>query len=37
LPQDGSPAEQVFLQVLAEALQTGQTLNVGVKYFMLEK
>jgi serine/threonine-protein kinase len=37
LPQNGSPAEQVFLQVLAEALQTGQTLNVGVKYFMLEK
>jgi eukaryotic-like serine/threonine-protein kinase len=38
LPKEGSPTpEQVFSQVLAEALRTGQTLNVGVKYFMLEK
>jgi hypothetical protein len=37
LPPDGSLAEQVFPQVLAEASQSGQTLNVGAKYFMLEK
>jgi serine/threonine protein kinase len=37
LPSDGSLAEQVFPQVLAEASQSGQTLNVRAKYFMLEK
>ncbi len=36
LPPDGSPAEQVFSQVLAEALQNRETLNVSAKYFMLE-
>jgi len=36
LPQLGSTAEQVFSQVLNEALQTGQSLNVSAKYFMLE-
>jgi serine/threonine protein kinase len=36
LPKDGLSAEQVFPQVLAEALQNSQTLNVSVKYFMLE-
>jgi len=37
LPPDGSPAEPVFAQVLAESLQSGQTLNVVAKYFMVEK
>jgi serine/threonine protein kinase len=37
LPPDGSLAEQVFPQVLAEASQSGQALNVSAKYFMLEK
>ena len=37
LPQDGLAAEHVFPQLLAEALQTGQMLNVSVKYFMLER
>jgi serine/threonine protein kinase len=37
LPPDGSRADQVFAQVLAEALRSGQTLNVGWKHFMLEK
>jgi serine/threonine-protein kinase len=36
LPQLGSTAEQVFSQVLNETLQTGQSLNVSAKYFMLE-
>ncbi len=34
---DGSRAEQVFAQVLAEMLRSGQTLNVAWKLFMLEK
>jgi predicted Ser/Thr protein kinase len=37
LPPDGSRAEQVFSQVLAEASQRGLTLNVSAKYFMLQK
>jgi eukaryotic-like serine/threonine-protein kinase len=37
LPPDGSLAEQVFPQLLAEASQSGQRLNVTAKYFMLEK
>jgi serine/threonine-protein kinase len=37
LPQDGSAAEQVFAQVLTEASQRGEALNVSAKYFMLEK
>jgi serine/threonine-protein kinase len=37
LPPDGTLAEQVFTQVLAEAAQSGQTLSVNAKYFMLEK
>jgi len=37
LPQRGEAAEQVFAQVLAEALQSGQILNVSAKYFTLEK
>jgi len=37
LPTDGTLAEQVFSQALAEAAQTGQTLGVTTKYFMLEK
>jgi serine/threonine-protein kinase len=37
LPQLGSPAEQIFAQALAEALQSGQAVNVSAKYFMLEK
>jgi serine/threonine-protein kinase len=37
LPPDGSRADQVFAQVLAEMLRSGQTLNVGWKHFMLEK
>jgi serine/threonine protein kinase len=34
---DGSRAEQVFAQVLAEMLRSGQTLNVAWKIFLLEK
>jgi hypothetical protein len=37
LPPDGTLAEQVFSQVLAEAAQTSQALSVSAKYFMLEK
>ncbi len=37
LPPDGLRADQVFTQVLAEMLRTGQTLNVSWKHFMLEK
>jgi len=37
LPPDGLPAEQVFTRLLAEKLQTGQTVNVGWRYFRLEK
>jgi eukaryotic-like serine/threonine-protein kinase len=37
LPPDGSRADQVFAQVLAEMLRSGQTLNVGWKHFMLAK
>lgn len=37
LPPDGAAAEQVFPQVLTEASQRGQTLNVSAKYLMLEK
>jgi hypothetical protein len=37
LPPDGSLAEQVFPQALAEAYQSGQSLNVSARYFMLEK
>jgi serine/threonine-protein kinase len=33
---DGSRAEQVFAQVLAEMLRSGKTLNVAWKLFMLE-
>jgi serine/threonine-protein kinase len=34
---DGSRAEQVFGQVLAEMQRNGQTLKVGLQLFMLEK
>jgi hypothetical protein len=37
LPPDGSRADQVFAQALAEMLRSGQTLNVGWKHFMLAK
>jgi serine/threonine-protein kinase len=37
LPAAGLPAEQVFSRVLAEKVQTGQTVNVGWRYFRLEK
>ncbi len=37
LPPDGAAADQVFPQVLTEASQRGQTLNVSARYFMLEK
>jgi eukaryotic-like serine/threonine-protein kinase len=37
LPPDGSRAGQVFAQVLTEAAQRSQTLNVSAKYFILEK
>jgi len=37
LPPAGLPAEQVFTRTLAEKLQAGQTVNVGWKYFRLEK
>jgi eukaryotic-like serine/threonine-protein kinase len=37
LPPNGSRAEQVFAQVLTEAAQRSETLNVSAKYFILEK
>jgi eukaryotic-like serine/threonine-protein kinase len=37
LPANGSRAEQVFAQVLTEAAQRSETLNVSAKYFILEK
>jgi serine/threonine-protein kinase len=37
LPPGGLPAEQVFTRALAERLQTRQTVNVGWRYFRLEK
>jgi serine/threonine-protein kinase len=37
LPPDGLAAKQVFTQVLAEMLRSGQTLKVSWKHFMLEK
>jgi hypothetical protein len=37
LPPNGLPAKQVFAQVQAEVLRTGQMLNVSWKHFMLEK
>jgi hypothetical protein len=36
-PAQLGSAEQVFAQLLAEALQSGQSLNVSAKYFKLEK
>jgi hypothetical protein len=30
-------ADEVFAQLLAETLQSGQMLNVSAKYFTLEK
>jgi serine/threonine-protein kinase len=37
LPTEGPRADQVFAQVLAEMLRSGQTFNVAWKLFMLEK
>jgi hypothetical protein len=37
LPDDGAAAEQVFTRALTEAAERRQTLDVSVKYFMLEK
>jgi serine/threonine-protein kinase len=37
LPPAGLPAEQVFTRTLAEKLQARQTVNVGWRYFRLEK
>jgi hypothetical protein len=36
-PAQLGSAEQVFAQLLAESLQSGQSLNVSAKYFKLEK
>jgi serine/threonine protein kinase len=36
-PAQLGSAEQVFAQLLTEALQSGQSLNVSAKYFKLEK
>jgi hypothetical protein len=36
-PAQLGSAEQVFTQLLAESLQSGQSLNVSAKYFKLEK
>ena len=36
-PAQLGSADQVFAQLIAEALQTGQSLNVSAKYFKLEK